>query len=364
MWRARAHPRSRGENRFFGTLPPNFAAHPRSRGENPSTSRATACVMGSSPLTRGKLLVGAGDNLAGGLIPAHAGKTSTTLGRRLADTAHPRSRGENACTHPARRAGRGSSPLTRGKPLLCVAALAGCGLIPAHAGKTVGSVGSAPVGTAHPRSRGENKALVRPMLVGPGSSPLTRGKRRRALAARDRDGLIPAHAGKTPDPQTKTTQKGAHPRSRGENVRVRRMSTSRRGSSPLTRGKQQGRRRKRHVPGLIPAHAGKTICAPLCLRRCEAHPRSRGENSGPCRAPPIRGGSSPLTRGKPDRAAGPGQILGLIPAHAGKTSTSNRRTTPGRAHPRSRGENDFDGARRPASPGSSPLTRGKLALCR
>ena len=258
MWRARAHPRSRGENRFFGTLPPNFAAHPRSRGENPSTSRATACVMGSSPLTRGKLLVGAGDNLAGGLIPAHAGKTSTTLGRRLADTAHPRSRGENACTHPARRAGRGSSPLTRGKPLLCVAALAGCGLIPAHAGKTVGSVGSAPVGTAHPRSRGENKALVRPMLVGPGSSPLTRGKRAGAANVHVTAGLIPAHAGKTTRAATETARPRAHPRSRGENYLCAALPAALRGSSPLTRGKLWTLQGPAHTGGLIPAHAGKT----------------------------------------------------------------------------------------------------------
>ena len=91
-----AHPRSRGENRFFGTLPPNFA--------------------GSSPLTRGKLMRGSGPIRAYGLIPAHAGKTLAGAGLALGFTAHPRSRGENSRTTAIAASTWGSSPLTRGKP--------------------------------------------------------------------------------------------------------------------------------------------------------------------------------------------------------------------------------------------------------
>ena len=71
---------------------------------------------------------------------------------------------------------------------------------------------------------------------------------------------------------------------------------------------------------LIPAHAGKTRrVGGLSLRR-GAHPRSRGENlqhDGNFRQ---EGGSSPLTRGKPCGAALADLRVGLIPAHAGKTS--------------------------------------------
>ena len=50
--------------------------------------------------------------------------------------AHPRSRGENAMSQGQITAEEGSSPLTRGKPVLNVCAMLINRLIPAHAGKT------------------------------------------------------------------------------------------------------------------------------------------------------------------------------------------------------------------------------------
>ena len=72
--------------------------------------------------------------------------------------------------------GEGSSPLTRGKPVLA-AGLAGCvGLIPAHAGKTSEAELSPSSDEAHPRSRGENRTRRSVCFPARGSSPLTRGK--------------------------------------------------------------------------------------------------------------------------------------------------------------------------------------------
>ena len=91
-----------------------------------------------------------------------------------------------------------------------------------------------------------------------------------------------------------------------------------------------------------------------------AHPRSRGENSRHSQLGCVSEGSSPLTRGKQD---GPNYIAGrlrLIPAHAGKTSASSWAPSGATAHPRSRGENDFVRVREGFVRGSSPLTRGKL----
>ena len=51
-------------------------------------------------------------------------------------------------------------------------------------------------------------------------------------------------------------------------------------------------------------------------------------------------GSSPLTRGKPSVDPELGDRVGLIPAHAGKTTDKDTDGTQTRAHPRSRGEND------------------------
>ena len=51
---------------------------------------------------------------------------------------------------------------------------------------------------------------------------------------------------------------GAHPRSRGENVARVRAGVKEGGSSPLTRGKRHLQGRRIYRVGLIPAHAGKT----------------------------------------------------------------------------------------------------------
>ena len=97
------------------------------------------------------------------------------------------------------------------------------------------------------------------MTENPGSSPLTRGKRAKALCSRDAGGLIPAHAGKTVHQATAGALIRAHPRSRGENREHRQEPKSCGGSSPLTRGKRYCGVLARRAPGLIPAHAGKTL---------------------------------------------------------------------------------------------------------
>ena len=91
---------------------------------------------------------------------------------------------------------------------------------------------------AHPRSRGENFAIFLCLITPAGSSPLTRGKRVRQRPRVTRDGLIPAHAGKTQGHADVFSHARAHPRSRGENMRTGYQYVGRWGSSPLTRGKQ------------------------------------------------------------------------------------------------------------------------------
>ena len=71
--------------------------------------------------------------------------------------------------------------------------------------------------------------------------------------------------------------------------------------------------------GLIPAHAGKTLHVCEGLSFLGAHPRSRGENMTTIETAAELAGSSPLTRGKLALAALPPGVVRLIPAHAGKT---------------------------------------------
>ena len=233
------------------------------------------------------------------------------------------------------------------------------GLIPAHAGKTCRELFTLPYCEAHPRSRGENwgRRSFRGRLAG--SSPLTRGKQPFLPCRHGSFGLIPAHAGKTWFWDCMKTMGGAHPRSRGENARTTHREHDGWGSSPLTRGKPQGLDGLLTVGGLIPAHAGKTMPPSTNSEPRRAHPRSRGENVFKSGADQMKEGSSPLTRGKRTSPTPPPTLSGLIPAHAGKTVCLGVDLATDRAHPRSRGENLIETDPTQAERGSSPLTRGK-----
>mgnify|MGYP000962917541 CR=1 FL=1 len=337
----------------------DLGAHPRSRGENFRSVMREARAAGSSPLTRGKLRERDVGSRRTGLIPAHAGKTRARSPRRSRSRAHPRSRGENSARQGPARTSWGSSPLTRGKRPLLQRPRAGDGLIPAHAGKTDDRLEGAAHPGAHPRSRGENWRMGALTVWLLGSSPLTRGKPPELLLGRAREGLIPAHAGKTPTSPAATRGSRAHPRSRGENAFVVAYNKSETGSSPLTRGKRCARGGRRPRDGLIPAHAGKTSTGQDIVLASRAHPRSRGENRARPTALLRRGGSSPLTRGKHVWHADSLTGGGLIPAHAGKTAIAIARCVRPWAHPRSRGENAGGPPTTRRQPGSSPLTRGK-----
>ena len=216
--------------------------------------------------------------------------------------------------------------------------------------------------SAHPRSRGENGRTSRPSFPVAGSSPLTRGKRRRCPECDRRAGLIPAHAGKTCRLVRGVREHEAHPRSRGENGWYPSKRYWYRGSSPLTRGKHRLPCRSSSGRRLIPAHAGKTVRALVQSGHDVAHPRSRGENDSAARTPRGCSGSSPLTRGKQTVGCPRQHRVRLIPAHAGKTAARLARMACSAAHPRSRGENTGSWDPQRSTRGSSPLTRGKHFL--
>ena len=215
-----------------------------------------------------------------GLIPAHAGNTVYEPSFPGWFSAHPRSRGEHCGVVAEDVVAEGSSPLTRGTP---------------H---------------AHHGSHASG-----------GSSPLTRGTPHLGGRVSVDGGLIPAHAGNTQSARYRPDELGAHPRSRGEHHQRRLIHNSRSGSSPLTRGTLPVKRHAQRQRGLIPAHAGNTRRARRPGRRRSAHPRSRGEHHGETAARTTRRGSSPLTRGTPNYS--PARMIrrGLIPAHAGNTDT-------------------------------------------
>ena len=237
-------------------------AHPRSRGENLEDHWEVLEADGSSPLTRGKRASRQTTSEVTGLIPAHAGKTTPRWSNLSSRSAHPRSRGENRGRWRQHVGVDGSSPLTRGKLLLLLVGCLPMRLIPAHAGKTDGGFAWKAGFPAHPRSRGENETFTDAATAQRGSSPLTRGKLSSARPENLERRLIPAHAGKTGVGLLSGDLAAAHPRSRGENLTSTSLGAFSAGSSPLTRGKRALRRPYSRRERLIPAHAGNTQARP------------------------------------------------------------------------------------------------------
>ena len=233
-----------------------------------------------------------------GLIPAHAGKTTPPPNAPGFPWAHPRSRGENLGGLVENGAGEGSSPLTRGKRRLRGRRAQRHRLIPAHAGKTLHAPQARSWCPAHPRSRGENSTASASLWRLLGSSPLTPEKLGASSWGQGWTGLIPAHAGKTGGRADRRQATRAHPRSRGENKDGAGKDLIRWGSSPLTRGKRRRPGARGQTWRLIPAHAGKTPRSGCQCPPRRAHPRSRGENYTTGTTAGIVHGSSPLTRGK------------------------------------------------------------------
>ena len=233
----------------------------------------------------------------------------------------------------------GSSPLTRGRRQGIHHRSKHRRLIPAHAGSTRDLAGSARANSAHPRSRGVDPLLSYWFRCRAGSSPLTRGRLARTPSRTARTRLIPAHAGSTVIQNIITTVLPAHPRSRGVDFEWSCDSEADGGSSPLTRGRPQKPPTPPPEARLIPAHAGSTVVSALGEALVPAHPRSRGVDV------PGQEGHGVLGR--------------LIPAHAGSTTGDEWALSSTSAHPRSRGVDQGRLSYQAVEPGSSPLTRGR-----
>ena len=234
------------------------------------------------------------------IIPAYAGSTSALRSstRLLAD--HPRIRGEHSDFSGFAAAKTGSSPHTRGALAASLAVESTEGIIPAYAGSTTKTRTATRPWRDHPRIRGEHRSSEFPFSLSSGSSPHTRGAQTNHPQYISPTRIIPAYAGSTHS-NTVSTRASA-------------------GSSPHTRGARPVSQSSPAPSGIIPAYAGSTGSTSPPPSGTPDHPRIRGEH--PSRA--LRsfrcGGSSPHTRGAPDRRRTPLGRNGIIPAYAGSTS--------------------------------------------
>ncbi len=173
-----------------------------------------------------------------GLIPARAGRTSSTPTAPCSAEAHPRAGGEDVDRVGQDRPQEGSSPRGRGGRVGCWSGSTDDRLIPARAGRTLGRRRRCSRTGAHPRAGGEDVTYVVQSITPNGSSPRGRGGRVRAGSSVAGRGLIPARAGRT-----------------GEAGQDRDPCA---GSSPRGRGGHERRAVETAPARLIPARAGRT----------------------------------------------------------------------------------------------------------
>ena len=211
------------------------------------------------------------------------------------------------------------------------------GIIPARAGFTLQSGRGRRIQGDHPRSRGVYGAHEQGCGAVGGSSPLARGLLAGALLRSVQRGIIPARAGFTRCSSGSAASAADHPRSRGVYLLGRLCPLRMRGSSPLARGLRRCQPVAQRFPGIIPARAGFTSPCDAEYMFCRDHPRSRGVYWRVPRSAGIGSGSSPLARGLQISDEDLGHEPGIIPARAGFTSSCGGSRVPSPDHPRSRG---------------------------
>ncbi len=276
---------------------------------------------GSSPHTRGTLVMVFPSVGWSGIIPAYAGNTLKPDLDPVTNGDHPRMRGEHGRRDHGRHAGTASSPHARGTPEATTHWNADTGIIPACAGNTRTPDPRPCQRWDHPRMRGEHGYATVAWSGREGSSPHARGTLRRHARENQRIRIIPACAGNTAVTPREERAREDHPRMRGEH-RIKQMQNNvDDGSSPHARGTLQGYRVQRDRSGIIPACAGNTRIGVWLSMRKGDHPRMRGEH--PDWIPGIggRSGSSPHARGTRSADGGQWHLEGIIPACAGNTIT-------------------------------------------
>ena len=313
---------------------------------------------GSSPHTRGLLPDVVGAVAVGGIIPAHAGFTSWPCGAPRTSWDHPRTRGVYCAMPLSRLVAWGSSPHTRGLRALRHRRRPRPGIIPAHAGFTCRPRTRSRCGRDHPRTRGVYAAACASVCPAGGSSPHTRGLRGAGLPSACDCGIIPAHAGFTPGSGGPPSWWSDHPRTRGVYLLTGRIRRTWPGSSPHTRGLRRARPHRPGGAGIIPAHAGFTPPAPPGPPALPDHPRTRGVYAPGAMRVVTTSGSSPHTRGLHGGRGPAGAGGRIIPAHAGFTPRWWGTRAGVSDHPRTRGvyyKYETEGT---YTYGSSPHTRG------
>ena len=229
----------------------------------------------------------------------------------------------------------------RGKDFRCLGKRTRSRITPAYAGKSSFTVLDSFLYWDHPRACGEKTFHVQNDVHGLGSPPRMRGKVERCVESSRRSGITPAHAGKSNQPVCGVNVKRDHPRACGEKKSSTPRTAPARGSPPRMRGKEEQCGRCQARTRITPAHAGKREEQQAPEPRRKDHPRACGEKSALGVGLELSEGSPPRMRGKVDAGIAEIEIVGITPAHAGKSASAARQTSRRWDHPRACGEKRF-----------------------
>ena len=270
----------------------------------------------------------------------------------------------------------------RGKDSAAPALALGQGITPAHAGKSIRSVLPRKCCRDHPRTCGEKSPNMprNPQITG--SPPHMRGKERGSTSRQRRNGITPAHAGKSRLCHPVGFFLWDHPRTCGEKSTAPGRPSTRIGSPPHMRGKAEVDITEWPQNRITPAHAGKSVSIIIAVLMVADHPRTCGEKFLEVVQPLAAWGSPPHMRGKVqiDRYkvafvqdhprtcgeknhTGTGDLLrtGSPPHMRGKVLYGGYSTISLGDHPRTCGEKKSSIQFKLLQQGSPPHMRGKVA---
>ena len=234
--------------------------------------------------------------------------------------------------------GGGLSPRVRGKRLVLPRCLSKSGSIPACAGETALSGVGDVVLTVYPRVCGGNRWRWRCRLAISGLSPRVRGKRTPHRNQILPPGSIPACAGETHARVSAGTFARVYPRVCGGNHLRDIVKTSPAGLSPRVRGKPPASCCRSSSGWSIPACAGETYAFDATPYMATVYPRVCGGNRFLSQCACSASGLSPRVRGKRIDSDATQHIARSIPACAGETRKTARKSGRGRSIPACAGE--------------------------
>ncbi len=171
-------------------------------------------------------------------------------------------------------------------------------------------------------------------------------------------GTIPARAGSTLRPLAPAGVSWDHPRASGEHDALLRITQQRLGPSPRERGALLGAAEERVLARTIPARAGSTMTTPRRSARPRDHPRASGEHAQRTITGMMLPGPSPRERGAPLDPGCAWLWAGTIPARAGSTRARFDLQVHRTDHPRASGEHGSEAGAGGVLPGPSPRERG------